>query len=87
MREYIFDFIVSLAMFLWGFAWGKRNRPAPAEKDASICSCKHAYSMHNDDGTCNVAKVKFEYGAYKSYTCPCIRYDGIPPAHIYMKDS
>lgn len=61
-------------------------------KDLSVCSCGHAYSKHTKDGKCNVAvRVKNydRWGAasgHKYAGCACVNYDGVPPAHIYMKD-
>lgn len=85
MTDWIIHAALSVIFFLWGYAQGKKSQPkAIKEKDLSICSCTHAYSMHKDDGACNVMKVKNDL--YR-YPCPCIRYDGIPPAHIYVKDA
>jgi len=88
MKLTALDFILPIVFFFLGFFLGKKTRSKPLkEKDTSFCSCSHAYSMHRDEGKCNVVRVNYEYGGYKNYACACIRYDGVPPAHIYMRDS
>lgn len=52
-----------------------------------ICACEHAWSMHKEKGSCNVATVKWE-GPVKVATldCPCVRYQGPVPPEAIMKD-
>lgn len=83
---YTLDFLISLAFFIWGYYLGKRHKTEPKEKDASVCSCDHEYSKHKDNGTCNVVIKKYAQYEWHTSHCPCVRYDGIPPAHIYMRD-
>jgi len=90
----VLDFILPIAFFFWGLFLGKRSRPqVPQEKDTSICSCSHVYSVHKEDGKCNSSIKTKRYDSignavgFQYLGCACVRYDGIPPAHIYMKDS
>lgn len=90
MSTWFWYVLIGTMFFFWGVYVGKRinrtNTNNSPEKDQSRCSCGHPYSMHKDNGFCNVTKIKYEYGSYKNYPCACIRYDGIPPAHVFMKD-
>lgn len=88
MAMIIWQSIVYVVVFLCGWlsgAYFTRSTKVP-EKDLSICSCTHKYSMHNDKGKCNVAVIKKVNYAQREFGCACVRYDGIPPGHIYMKD-
>ena len=88
MTEWLLDAAISMAFFAWGYYLGKRYyKPKNTEKDASVCSCTHPYSMHTANGTCNVVTVKYKDFETRKTHCPCVRYDGIAPAHIYMKDN
>lgn len=67
----------------------KKNEP----KDPSVCSCGHPYSMHMKDGKCAVAIPTDRFDSRgnvvgKDFTtsCACHRYDGVPPAHLYLKE-
>jgi hypothetical protein len=45
-----------------------------------------------ENGKCNSTIKAKKYNSlgdnvgYQYLGCACVRYDGIPPAHIYMKD-
>jgi hypothetical protein len=74
--------------------WYGKKRATPTEKDQSVCSCGHAYSMHDNDNKCQVAVPVKKYNKFgdfagwdRTHRCACHRYDGIPPAHVYMKDN
>lgn len=80
---WILQGVLLVVFFFWGYRLGKSSN---AEKDNSLCSCNHQYSMHTESGRCNVVKIKKVNYRYQEYRCACVRYDGIPPAHVYMKD-
>ncbi|WP_433662492.1 hypothetical protein ACQPW1_10255 [Nocardia sp. CA-128927] len=77
------------ATFSIGFIAG-RVRRQPASKPAVVarCSCRHAYSLHSDDGTCHGRRQSFMdwmdwFDGYNPVPCECQRYDGpIPLEHF-----
>lgn len=86
-------FLVGLIAFQTG-VWCGKKRATPTEKDTSVCSCQHAYSMHAVEGKCQVAVPVKKYNKHGNFIgwdhthrCACHRYDGIPPAHMFMKDN
>lgn len=88
MLEILFTISVALLSYGIGYFYGRNRAFALVEsRDASICSCTHRYSMHDEKGSCQVAKIKEVNYRQREFQCACVRYDGIPPAHIYMKDS
>lgn len=93
MWDIILGVLSGFVIYRFGYTMGKRQRPAPAEKDSSICSCGHVYSVHKNDGKCNAGIKTKKYNAigtdmgYHYTDCACVRYDGIPPAHIFLKDN
>lgn len=87
MFNVLFTISVALLSYGIGYFYGKNRQRAHTDaKDPSICSCTHKYSMHNDKGRCQVARIKEVNYSQREFQCACVRYDGIPPAHIYMKD-
>lgn len=89
MDSYILQVSLYLVFFLVGYWIGvKFSRPTPPkQKDLSICSCSHKYSMHNDKGKCQVAVIKRLNYQDREFGCACVRYDGIPPGHVFMKEN
>lgn len=81
--------IITISALWIGFSLGKghaRSR-TPKVKDTSKCSCKHVYSMHDKSGEC-LAECFYIDGVKvsSSFACRCVNYDGVPPAHIFMRD-
>lgn len=83
--EWFIQAAFGLFCLYMGYRAGRKDYK-PQEKDSSVCSCAHQYSMHNDKGVCNVHKIKKINHREAQIRCACTRYDGIPPAHVYMKD-
>lgn len=93
MNAFIYYLCIFAPPFLAvGYLIGSRRRTIPEEKDKSTCSCTHKYSMHLESGACNAAVTRDRYNKQGDFTgkdylpCACVRYDGIPPAHLFMKD-
>jgi hypothetical protein len=81
-----------LGFYFCGFYQGRlRRSKAPAVKDPTVCSCEHVYSVHDGTGKCLDSLEMDKYNRMGDFVgvewhlCPCVRYDGVPPAHVYLR--
>lgn len=80
MNTVLLTILVNVVLLVAGFVIGRRY--PKSTKDPSICSCTHVYSVHSKQkGVCGSRDHK-----YPSWKCPCVNYDGVPPAQSLFKD-
>lgn len=60
--------------------------PRPPRPRRPICTCDHGFGMHDATGRCqdfDHVFANYKDGSYsKPIKCPCVHYDGPPPAFI-----